>query len=54
MQWETHEVGNQAAELKDYNLFLSDPLLRDAVQRGGAGWHADALAAQARCWAARR
>ena len=46
MQWETHEVGNQAAELKDYNLFLSDPLLRDAVQRGGAGWHADALAAQ--------
>lgn len=46
MQWETHEVGNQAAELKDYNLFLSDPLLRGAVERGGAGWHADALAAQ--------
>jgi len=46
MQWETHEISNQAAELKDYNLYLSDPLLQDAVRRGGAGWHADALAGQ--------
>ncbi|MES2264424.1 MAG: isovaleryl-CoA dehydrogenase [Pseudomonadota bacterium] len=46
MQWTTHEVSNQVPELKDYNLYLSDPLLQDAVQRGGAGWHADALAGQ--------
>src|SRR5689334_4044908 len=46
MQWQTHEISNQPAELKDYNLYLTDPLLQDAVQRGGAGWHADALAGQ--------
>lgn len=29
---------NQAPELQDYNVYTSDPVLRGAVQRGGAGW----------------
>jgi putative acyl-CoA dehydrogenase len=29
---------NQVPELKDYNLYASDPVLRRAVARGGAGW----------------
>ena len=29
---------NQAPELKDYNVYTSDPALRRAVERGGAGW----------------
>jgi len=29
---------NQAPELKDYNVYTSDPVLRRAVERGGAGW----------------
>ena len=29
---------NQAPELKDYNVYASDPALRRAVERGGAEW----------------
>ncbi len=29
---------NQVPELKDYNLYSSDPVLRRAVARGGAQW----------------
>ena len=29
---------NQAPELKDYNVYTSDPALRRAVERGGAQW----------------
>ena len=29
---------NQAPELRDYNVYTSDPVLRRAVQRGGAQW----------------
>ena len=29
---------NQVPELKNYNLYESDPVLRRAVARGGAGW----------------
>ncbi len=38
MQDTIHEVGNQFDELRDYNLFTSDPALREAVARRGAGW----------------
>ena len=30
---------NQAPELKDYNVYTSDPTLRSAVTRAGAAWH---------------
>jgi putative acyl-CoA dehydrogenase len=30
---------NQAPELKDYNVYTSDPTLRRAVARAGAAWH---------------
>lgn len=29
---------NQAPDLTDYNVYTSDPALRRAVERGGAGW----------------
>ena len=29
---------NQAPELRDYNVYASDPVLRRAVERGGAQW----------------
>lgn len=34
MPWQTHEVVNQVDELRDYNLFMTDASLREAVQRG--------------------
>ncbi len=34
----THEVANQPPPLVDYNLFASDPILRDTVHREGAAW----------------
>ncbi len=37
---------NQAPELKDYNVYTSDPVLRRAVARGGAQWRAADLARQ--------
>lgn len=41
----THEVTNQVPPLVDYNLADADPVLTDAVQREGAGWAADQVAA---------
>ena len=38
----THKVTNQPRPLQDYNVFDSDPALREAVQREGAGWAEDA------------
>jgi len=35
---DTHEVINVSRELQDYNLFMSDTPLREAVSREGAGW----------------
>ncbi|WP_432728515.1 acyl-CoA dehydrogenase family protein [Variovorax sp. W6] len=37
---------NQVPELKDYNVYTSDPALRGAVERGGAAWRDDELARQ--------
>jgi putative acyl-CoA dehydrogenase len=34
----THAVFNQTPPLTDYNLFTSDPALKEAVQREGAAW----------------
>jgi len=34
----THEVLNQASALVDYNLFATDGVLREALEREGAGW----------------
>jgi putative acyl-CoA dehydrogenase len=39
MQWPTHEVGNQAPDLHDYNLFTTDIALVEGVRRERAGWH---------------
>src|ERR1700687_2992731 len=39
----THEVLNQPPPLADYNLFLSDRALGEAVRREGAGWAVPAL-----------
>lgn len=35
---ETHEVVNVARELQDFNLYRSDPALREAIVREGARW----------------
>jgi putative acyl-CoA dehydrogenase len=34
----THAVTNQAPPLQDFNLFEADTVLREAVEREGAGW----------------
>ena len=39
----THEVGNQAPPLVDYNLFQSNRALQEGVAREGAAWAAPAL-----------
>lgn len=39
----THAVENQAPPLEDYNVYLSDTALRDAVSREGAEWADDDL-----------
>jgi putative acyl-CoA dehydrogenase len=36
--FDSHEVTNQPPPLADYNLFDSDPILRSALEREGAGW----------------
>jgi putative acyl-CoA dehydrogenase len=41
----THEVTNQATPLVDFNVFESDRVLVEAVEREGAGWAADRLRA---------
>ena len=42
---DTHEVVNVSRELADYNPYLQDSALREAVAREGAGWADDALTA---------
>ena len=42
MGWNTHEVTNQVPDLVDYNLYATDTVLQEAVQREGAH-HAQAL-----------
>jgi len=42
---ETHEVVNVARDLVDYNLYLQDAALQEAVRREGAEWAHDDLAA---------
>jgi len=37
---------NQVPELKDYNVYTSDPALRAAVARGGAAWRDEELVRQ--------
>jgi len=37
----THEVLNQVPPLVGYNLFRSDPILREAIEREGAPWIED-------------
>jgi len=37
---------NQVPDLQDYNVYTSDPVLRRAVARGGAGWRDDELVRQ--------
>ncbi len=37
-RFQTHEVDNQAPLLLDYNAYLTDTALREAVQREGGGW----------------
>ena len=38
----THRVTNQPPPLPEYNLFDADPALRDALEREGGSWAADA------------
>jgi len=42
---ETHEVVNVARDLVDYNLYLQDAALQEAVRREGAEWAHEDLAA---------
>jgi putative acyl-CoA dehydrogenase len=42
---DTHEVTNVSRELVDYNMYLEDAALREAVQREGAAWAEDDLRA---------
>ena len=35
---ETHEVVNQVPPLEDWNPFLTDVALQQALEREGAGW----------------
>lgn len=42
---ETHTVENQPQPLEDYNPYLEDKALREAVHREGGGWAEDALLA---------
>jgi putative acyl-CoA dehydrogenase len=44
-QFLTHEVQNQPQPLADYNVWTSDRALREAVEREGAGWAEEHLAA---------
>ncbi len=39
----THEVLNQPPPLVDYDLAGADPVLKDALEREGAGWASDEL-----------
>jgi putative acyl-CoA dehydrogenase len=39
--YSTHTVENQPPELRDYNVFESDPVLAEALMREGGGWGRD-------------
>lgn len=43
MNWTTHEVTNQVPALGDYNLYLGDIALQEAVEREGGEGHRDTL-----------
>ncbi|MCL6415348.1 acyl-CoA dehydrogenase family protein [Aestuariirhabdus sp. Z084] len=40
---ETHEVTNTPPPLQDYNLYLQDTALKEALEREGAGWATEQL-----------
>lgn len=42
---ETHEIENQSYPLENYNLYLSDTALQEAVKREGGDWDAEDLTA---------
>src|SRR5262245_6068839 len=44
------EVANQTPPLENYNLLLSDAVLREAIAREHAGWAEDELAALGACF----
>jgi putative acyl-CoA dehydrogenase len=44
-QFITHSVDNQATPLADYNAYLTDTALQEAVAREGGGWGAPQLSA---------
>jgi putative acyl-CoA dehydrogenase len=46
MMWTTHEVTNQVPSLGDYNLYLADVALQEAVQREGGEAQREALVRQ--------
>ncbi len=48
MDWSTHQVFNQFAELSDYHPLASDAALCEALDRAGAGWARPALDGYAR------
>ena len=50
----THDVQNQVPPLVDYNLFTSDRVLVEAVEREGAGWTADQAQRFGEQWGPRR
>ncbi|CAN5856996.1 isovaleryl-CoA dehydrogenase [soil metagenome] len=43
MQWQTHDITNQVPDLQDYNIFSSDVVLMQGVERAHAAWHHAAL-----------
>ena len=44
----THVVTNQPPPLEDYDLYATDPGIKEAVARVGAGWAEDRIAALGR------
>ena len=43
-EFRTHDVFNQPPPLENYNLFTTDRVLQEAVERDGAGWAKESLA----------
>src|SRR5829696_2143307 len=44
-KFDAHEVTNQPPPLPEFNWFEADPILKQALQREGAGWAAEKVAA---------
>ncbi|BBB60447.1 acyl-CoA dehydrogenase [Undibacterium sp. KW1] len=44
MQWQTHEISNQVADLQDYNIFTSDAVLMTSLAQYQADWYQNTLA----------